>query len=176
MLSPFFLSTLPCVALCLYSDGGIRHAVLARVLINDSLFVLCAISLAVCIFKIAKMSSANVYLESKVERKASFTSFCFLSFFRDKVKLLLNITVGLLFWWVCVICFWKNLLELRFGDAGISYQPNLKIQHGCHVLKIRLLQFKVGKIYWKAKCLPTPTSKSKVNLCMALIIILIKLK
>uniref|UniRef100_A0A8C6SZQ4 G protein-coupled receptor 137c n=1 Tax=Neogobius melanostomus TaxID=47308 RepID=A0A8C6SZQ4_9GOBI len=42
-----------------------RHAVLARVLINDSLFVLCAISLAVCIFKIAKMSSANVYLESK---------------------------------------------------------------------------------------------------------------
>ncbi|XP_053170279.1 integral membrane protein GPR137C [Scomber japonicus] len=47
------------------SDGEIRHAVLARVLINDSLFVLCAISLAVCIFKIAKMSSANVYLESK---------------------------------------------------------------------------------------------------------------
>ena len=43
-----------------------RDAVLARVLINDSLFVLCAISLAVCIFKIAKMSSANVYLESKV--------------------------------------------------------------------------------------------------------------
>uniref|UniRef100_A0A3B4BGC8 Uncharacterized protein n=1 Tax=Periophthalmus magnuspinnatus TaxID=409849 RepID=A0A3B4BGC8_9GOBI len=43
----------------------VRHAVLARVLINDSLFVLCAISLAVCIFKIAKMSSANVYLESK---------------------------------------------------------------------------------------------------------------
>lgn len=51
------------------SDGGVRHAVLARVLINDSLFVLCAISLAVCVFKIAKMSSANVYLESKVERK-----------------------------------------------------------------------------------------------------------
>ncbi|KAM4559778.1 integral membrane protein GPR137C [Odontesthes bonariensis] len=47
------------------TDGEIRHAVLARVLINDSLFVLCAISLAVCIFKIAKMSSANVYLESK---------------------------------------------------------------------------------------------------------------
>ncbi|KAM9766696.1 LOW QUALITY PROTEIN: integral membrane protein GPR137C [Menidia menidia] len=47
------------------TDGGVRHAVLARVLINDSLFVLCAVSLAVCIFKIAKMSSANVYLESK---------------------------------------------------------------------------------------------------------------
>ncbi|XP_072319836.1 integral membrane protein GPR137C [Eucyclogobius newberryi] len=47
------------------SDATIRHAVLARVIINDSLFVLCAISLAVCILKIAKMSSANVYLESK---------------------------------------------------------------------------------------------------------------
>ncbi|KAJ8341123.1 hypothetical protein SKAU_G00334140 [Synaphobranchus kaupii] len=46
-------------------DGEEKHAVLARVLINDSLFVLCAVSLAVCIFRIAKMSSANVYLESK---------------------------------------------------------------------------------------------------------------
>ncbi|XP_028321796.1 integral membrane protein GPR137C [Gouania willdenowi] len=47
------------------SDSVVQHAVLARVLINDSLFVLCAVSLAVCIFKTAKMSSANVYLESK---------------------------------------------------------------------------------------------------------------
>lgn len=54
------------LTLTVSSDGGVRHAVLARVLINDSLFVLCAVSLAVCIFKIAKMSSANVYLESKV--------------------------------------------------------------------------------------------------------------
>uniref|UniRef100_A0A3Q2XAL1 G protein-coupled receptor 137c n=1 Tax=Hippocampus comes TaxID=109280 RepID=A0A3Q2XAL1_HIPCM len=48
-----------------YSDRSVRHAVLARVLINDSLFVLCAVSLAVCIFRIAKMSSANVFLQSK---------------------------------------------------------------------------------------------------------------
>uniref|UniRef100_A0A3P9AXB9 G protein-coupled receptor 137c n=1 Tax=Maylandia zebra TaxID=106582 RepID=A0A3P9AXB9_9CICH len=62
-LSIFFLVVnLTCALLV---DGSVRHAVLARVLINDSLFVLCAISLAVCIFKIAKMSSANVYLESK---------------------------------------------------------------------------------------------------------------
>ncbi|XP_010890648.1 integral membrane protein GPR137C isoform X3 [Esox lucius] len=50
------------------SDAGeaeVRQVVLARVLVNDSLFVLCAVTLAVCIFKIAKMSSANVYLESK---------------------------------------------------------------------------------------------------------------
>ncbi|XP_057679880.1 integral membrane protein GPR137C isoform X1 [Corythoichthys intestinalis] len=47
------------------SDRSVRHAVLARVLINDGLFVLCAVSLAVCIFRIAKMSSANVFLQSK---------------------------------------------------------------------------------------------------------------
>ncbi|XP_072125049.1 integral membrane protein GPR137C isoform X1 [Mobula birostris] len=46
-------------------ENQLKWTVFARVLINDSLFVLCAISLAVCIFKIAKMSSANVYLESK---------------------------------------------------------------------------------------------------------------
>ncbi|XP_077462046.1 integral membrane protein GPR137C isoform X2 [Stigmatopora argus] len=44
---------------------SVRHAVLARVLINDGLFVLCAVSLAVCIIRIAKMSSANVFLQSK---------------------------------------------------------------------------------------------------------------
>uniref|UniRef100_A0A3Q0SKQ8 G protein-coupled receptor 137c n=1 Tax=Amphilophus citrinellus TaxID=61819 RepID=A0A3Q0SKQ8_AMPCI len=62
-LSIFFLVVnLTCALLV---QGALEHAVLARVLINDSLFVLCAISLAVCVFKIAKMSSANVYLESK---------------------------------------------------------------------------------------------------------------
>ncbi|MGH0182574.1 UNVERIFIED_CONTAM: hypothetical protein FKN15_009945 [Acipenser sinensis] len=55
-------------------DAELKHAVLARVLINDSLFVLCAVSLAVCIFRIAKMSSANVYLESKV--RAHVTGAC----------------------------------------------------------------------------------------------------
>ncbi|XP_066550358.1 integral membrane protein GPR137C [Amia ocellicauda] len=47
------------------AESELKRTVLARVLINDSLFVLCAISLAICIFRIAKMSSANVYLESK---------------------------------------------------------------------------------------------------------------
>lgn len=74
-------TVIPRVALSTYlcaptvsSDGGVRHAVLARVLINDSLFVLCAVSLAVCIFKIAKMSSANVYLESKVRENTTHAS------------------------------------------------------------------------------------------------------
>ncbi|MEQ2192267.1 hypothetical protein XENOCAPTIV_009297, partial [Xenoophorus captivus] len=39
--------------------------VLVRVAINDTLFVLCAVSLSLCLYKIAKMSLANIYLESK---------------------------------------------------------------------------------------------------------------
>lgn len=37
-----------------------------RVAINDTLFVLCAVSLSICLYKISKMSLANIYLESKV--------------------------------------------------------------------------------------------------------------
>lgn len=67
----FLVVNLTCAMLVHGGIGGnvgeaeVRQVVLARVLVNDSLFVLCAVSLAVCIFKIAKMSSANVYLESK---------------------------------------------------------------------------------------------------------------
>ncbi|XP_062862938.1 integral membrane protein GPR137C [Trichomycterus rosablanca] len=42
-----------------------KRVVLARVLVNDSLFVLCAVSLATCICKLARLSSASAYLESK---------------------------------------------------------------------------------------------------------------
>ncbi|KAK6304109.1 hypothetical protein J4Q44_G00246950 [Coregonus suidteri] len=67
----FLVVNLTCAMLVQGGIGGdvgkaeVRQVVLARVLVNDTLFVLCAILLAVCIFKIAKMSSANVYLESK---------------------------------------------------------------------------------------------------------------
>ena len=47
-------------------ENQLRWTVLARALVNDSLFILCAISLACCMCKLGKMSSANVYLESKV--------------------------------------------------------------------------------------------------------------
>ncbi|PKK31218.1 G protein-coupled receptor 137C, partial [Columba livia] len=46
-------------------ENQLRWTVLARALVNDSLFILCAISLAFCMCKLGKMSSANVYLESK---------------------------------------------------------------------------------------------------------------
>ncbi|XP_065109184.1 integral membrane protein GPR137C isoform X2 [Paramisgurnus dabryanus] len=69
LLASIFFLVVNVTCAMLVQDGAdesqVKDAVLARVLVNDSLFVLCAISLAVCIFKIAKMSSANVYLESK---------------------------------------------------------------------------------------------------------------
>ncbi len=48
------------------SSAEARTVVLVRVAINDTLFVLCAVSLSLCLYKIAKMSLANIYLESKV--------------------------------------------------------------------------------------------------------------
>ncbi|XP_061225150.1 integral membrane protein GPR137C isoform X3 [Neopsephotus bourkii] len=52
-------------------ESQLRWIVLARALVNDSLFIFCAISLACCMCKLGKMSSANVYLESKVHAEAS---------------------------------------------------------------------------------------------------------
>ena len=58
-------------------ENQLKWTVFVRALINDSLFILCAISLVSYICKITKMSSANVYLESKVS--------VFLKFILDSV-------------------------------------------------------------------------------------------
>ncbi|NXP41948.1 G137C protein, partial [Leiothrix lutea] len=63
----FLVVNLTC-AMLIHAEGPreqLRWTVLARALLNDSLFILCAISLACCMCKLGKMSSANVYLESK---------------------------------------------------------------------------------------------------------------
>lgn len=62
----FLLVNLACALLVKMTDAQIKTIVLVRVTINDSLFVLCAISLSVCLYKVAKMSLASIYLESKV--------------------------------------------------------------------------------------------------------------
>ncbi|XP_061468526.1 integral membrane protein GPR137C [Rhineura floridana] len=46
-------------------EDQLKWTVFTRALINDSLFILCAILLACCMCKLSKMSSANIYLESK---------------------------------------------------------------------------------------------------------------
>ncbi|XP_073682143.1 G protein-coupled receptor 137Ba-like isoform X1 [Garra rufa] len=61
----FLLVNLTCALLVKMSDAQVKTVVLVRVAINDSLFVLCAVSLAVCLYKVAKMSLASIYLEAK---------------------------------------------------------------------------------------------------------------
>ncbi|XP_035807675.1 G protein-coupled receptor 137Ba isoform X3 [Amphiprion ocellaris] len=61
----FLVVNLVCALLVRMSAAEAHTIVLVRVAINDTLFVLCAISLSLCLYKIAKMSLANIYLESK---------------------------------------------------------------------------------------------------------------
>uniref|UniRef100_A0AAY4CRR2 G protein-coupled receptor 137B n=1 Tax=Denticeps clupeoides TaxID=299321 RepID=A0AAY4CRR2_9TELE len=62
----FLVVNLTCALLVKMTKTETKTIVLVRVAINDTLFVLCAVSLAIYLFKIAKMSLANIYLESKV--------------------------------------------------------------------------------------------------------------
>ncbi|XP_010863125.1 G protein-coupled receptor 137Ba [Esox lucius] len=61
----FLVVNLTCALLVRMTSAEAQTLVLIRVAINDSLFVLCAVSLSLCLYKIAKMSLANIYLESK---------------------------------------------------------------------------------------------------------------
>ncbi|XP_076880943.1 G protein-coupled receptor 137Ba isoform X2 [Brachyhypopomus gauderio] len=61
----FLLVNLACALMVKMTDTQVKTIVLVRVTINDSLFVLCAISLSICLYKVAKMSLASIYLESK---------------------------------------------------------------------------------------------------------------
>lgn len=63
----FLVVNLVCALLVKMTAADVKTIVLVRVTINDSLFVLCAVSLSVCLYKVAKMSLANIYLESKVK-------------------------------------------------------------------------------------------------------------
>ncbi|RXN03225.1 integral membrane protein GPR137B [Labeo rohita] len=61
----FLLVNVTCALLVKMTKADRETVVLVRVAINDTLFVLCAVSLSMCLYKIAKMSLANIYLESK---------------------------------------------------------------------------------------------------------------
>lgn len=87
-------------------ENQLKWTVFVRALINDSLFILCAISLVSYICKITKMSSANVYLESKVS--------VFLKFILDSVTsnpyLMNHILMDILYFFKkhseCQVHFW----------------------------------------------------------------------
>ncbi|XP_038643246.1 integral membrane protein GPR137-like [Scyliorhinus canicula] len=62
----FLTVNLTCALLVKIQHAETKNVVLVRVIINDSLFVVCAITLAACLYVIAKTSpSTSIYLESK---------------------------------------------------------------------------------------------------------------
>ncbi|XP_013986744.1 G protein-coupled receptor 137Ba [Salmo salar] len=61
----FLVVNLACALLVKMTATEVKTIVLVRVTINDTLFVLCAVSLSICLYKVAKMSLASIYLESK---------------------------------------------------------------------------------------------------------------
>lgn len=72
----FLVVNLVCALLVRTSSTDTHAIVLVRVAINDTLFVLSAVSLSVCLYKIAKMSLANIYLESKVRSACPNVGLC----------------------------------------------------------------------------------------------------
>ncbi|XP_063331673.1 G protein-coupled receptor 137Ba [Pelmatolapia mariae] len=94
----FLVVNLICALMVKMTAADVKTIVLVRVTVNDSLFVLCAISLSVCLYKVAKMSLANIYLESKG------TSVCQVT--------LIGITVVLLY--ASRACY--NLVVLALAD------------------------------------------------------------
>ncbi|XP_023583762.1 integral membrane protein GPR137B isoform X2 [Trichechus manatus latirostris] len=68
----FLLVNLTCAVLVKTGTWERKAIVSVRVAINDTLFVLCAVSLSLCLYKISKMSLANIYLESKNKNVHSF--------------------------------------------------------------------------------------------------------
>uniref|UniRef100_A0A8C5M3P3 G protein-coupled receptor 137B n=1 Tax=Leptobrachium leishanense TaxID=445787 RepID=A0A8C5M3P3_9ANUR len=70
----FLVVNLTCAILVKEEQADTKVIVSIRVAINDTLFVLCAISLSICLYKISKMSLAGVYLESKGSSVCQVTS------------------------------------------------------------------------------------------------------
>ncbi|XP_054832420.1 integral membrane protein GPR137B [Eublepharis macularius] len=119
----FLLVNLTCAVLVRMENSERKSIVLVRVTINDTLFVLCAISLSICLYKISKMSLANVYLESKGSSVCQLTT--------------IGLTVILLY--TSRACY--NLFILTFSQSktmnsfdydwyNVSDQANLKCQLG----------------------------------------------
>lgn len=119
----FLLVNLTCAVLVRLENSERKSIVLVRVAINDTLFVLCAISLSVCLYKISKMSLANIYLESKGSSVCQLTT--------------IGVTVILLY--TSRACY--NLVILSFPQSktvnsfdydwyNVSDQADLKCQLG----------------------------------------------
>ncbi|EDL20569.1 mCG68213, isoform CRA_a, partial [Mus musculus] len=119
----FLLVNLTCAVLVKTGDWDRKVIVSVRVAINDTLFVLCAISLSICLYKISKMSLANIYLESKGSSVCQVTA--------------IGVTVILLYtsracYNLFILSFSqiKNVHSFDYDWYNVSDQADLKSQLG----------------------------------------------
>ncbi|XP_062980416.1 integral membrane protein GPR137B [Elgaria multicarinata webbii] len=119
----FLLVNVICAVLVRIDNSERKIIVLVRVAINDTLFVLCAISLSVCLYKISKMSLANIYLESKGSSVCQLTT--------------IGVTVILLYtsracYNLVILSFSQNnkVTSFDYDWYNVSDQANLKCQLG----------------------------------------------
>lgn len=119
----FLLVNLTCALLVKMTQADREIIVLVRVAINDTLFVLCAITLSLSLYKIAKMSLANIYLESKG------TSVCQVT--------IIGVTVILLYasracynLVVLVMTKFKNINPFNYDWYNVSDQADLRLTLG----------------------------------------------
>ncbi|CAH6809656.1 Gpr137b [Phodopus roborovskii] len=119
----FLLVNLTCAVLVKTGTWERKVIVSVRVAINDTLFVLCAISLSICLYKISKMSLANIYLESKGSSVCQVTA--------------IGVTVILLYtsracYNLFILSFSqiKNVHSFDYDWYNVSDQADLKSQLG----------------------------------------------
>ncbi|XP_053156011.1 integral membrane protein GPR137B isoform X2 [Hemicordylus capensis] len=119
----FLLVNLTCAVLVREDTSERKTIVLVRVAINDTLFVLCAISLSICLYKISKMSLANIYLESKGSSVCQLTT--------------IGVTVILLYTsracynlFILSLSQNKTVKSFDYDWYNVSDQANLKCQLG----------------------------------------------
>nr|XP_028579916.1 integral membrane protein GPR137B [Podarcis muralis] len=117
----FLLVNLTCAILVRIENSERKIIVLIRVAINDSLFVLCAISLSICLYKISKMSLANIYLESKGSSVCQLTTVGVIVILLYTSRACYNLFI---------LSFSQNKNSFDYDWYNVSDQADLKCQLG----------------------------------------------
>ncbi|XP_048475713.1 integral membrane protein GPR137-like [Rhincodon typus] len=114
----FLTVNLTCALLVKIQHMETKTIVLVRVIINDSLFVACAITLAVCLYVIAKTSpSTSIYLESKGTSVCQTTAVGALVFLLYASRACYNL--------VAVMCSPDSHDSFDYGWYNVSDQADL---------------------------------------------------
>ncbi|KAL3872855.1 hypothetical protein ACJMK2_036042 [Sinanodonta woodiana] len=119
-----FLATNIACAVLVKSHERTEHSVpfyllYIRVAINDSLFIIMAIVLSVCIFKMAKMSSASVVLEAKGTTVCQAIVVCVLIILLYTSRAVYNFVA------ICPISREKNVPSFGYNWINVSDQAEM---------------------------------------------------